>query len=468
MPGTSVPGDPTESSEDCLSLNVWTPGIDDRERPVLVWLHGGGFTSGTGASRLYDGRYLAEAGDVVVVTLNYRIGALGFLAHGVLAGGDGGIGNWGLLDQLLALRWVRESIGALGGDPGNVTVFGESAGGMSVSSLMAAPSATGLFHRAIVQSGPPLTTGIPLAERRAEDLAALATQIAGLAAGKITRASLEALPPPALVEAAAVLGPRAARQAGGLPLPLLPVVDGSLLTAPPGSAIAAGGGARVPLLIGTTRDETAFFSAAASLNGQRPDHPDVQRVGARIDRMLGGDGDGIAEAYLEARSRRGEDTSPASVWTAVTTDYVFRIPSIALAEAHAANGSPAFSYLFTWEAELFGTALGSCHALDLPFVFGTLADRAIAPFSGSGPDAVALSRRMQAAWLAFARTGDPSCEAIGEWDRYEPERRPTMVLGADCGMQSDPRSEERKAWVSAGSHPGPGLHREEPIDEMVS
>ncbi len=454
VPGMSIPGDPTEWAEDCLSVNVWTPGLDDRARPVMVWLHGGGFTTGSSSSALYDGRRLSLAGDVVVVSINYRLGALGYMAHPVLAGSEGGpCANWGLLDQMAALAWVRDAIGGFGGDPANVTVFGESAGGMSVMALLAAPAAEGLFRRAVVQSGPPVSASGPLAARRAERL----VELVGIGA-PWTRAELEALGANALVEA----GQRLAGELAGqltMPLAFVPVIDPASLPTPPGEAIESTGASEVDLLIGTTRDEATFFSILDPGLSSMDDQTLVRRVSL----IAPGASEELVTAYRDARGGRSEDVSPPALWNAILTDFIFRMPSLQVASAHAASPHAAsagrsYAYLFTWETPLLGGVLGSCHALDVPFVFGTLRERSVAPFSGGGPEAEALSDAMQQAWVAFARSGDPSCDRLGEWPPYDAEQRQTMVLGARQELAEDPRGPERGAWDRLGVHPGTGHH----------
>jgi para-nitrobenzyl esterase len=404
----------------------------------MVWIHGGGFTTGTGASLLYRGGALARHGDVVVVTLNYRLGALGFLAHPDLARGalTGVVGNWGLLDQVAALRWVRDHIASFGGDPGNVTIFGESAGAMSISALLGAPSARGLFHRAVIESGPPYTHSLARATHAADDLAGL------LGVGEPTRKALQDVPPADLVAAAAELQNRSPRP-GELPLPFLPVVDGHFLPKEPQAAVAAGQVASVPLLIGTTRDELTFFALGdRRLAGMDDDgllHW-MQRAAPAVPPGR------IVDAYRSARQARGEPTTPMSLWVAAGSDLVFRWPSLQLAAAQRAHQPATYVYLFTWESPAFGGLLGSCHALEIPFVFGSVRRPAIAAFAGGGPEAEALSDRMQQAWLAFARGGDPSHEGIGLWPDWDPDRRATMVFGPDGGLVDAPRNDELAAW----------------------
>jgi len=425
----SLGGEPDEQSEDCLSLNIWTPGIDAGRRPVMVWVHGGSFVSGSGAGSLYRGGMLAREGDVVVVTINYRLGMLGFLAHPALED-DGqswlddqpwsGVGNWGLADQVAALQWVHDHIGAFGGDPGNVTLFGESAGGMSVSALLAVPAARGLFHRAIVESGPPYTATVDQAATRAE---ALASHL-GV---PLTRQALEQVPADALVGAAGELT-RMSADSPDAGLLLMPVVDGGLLATAPEVAVATGSASDIPLLIGTTRDESAFFTVGNPALAQL-DEEGLRRWSHRVTSDPG-QTDHLIAAVRDARKARGESVTPRDLWVALATERIFRLPSVRLADAHAGVAQPGvgtYCYLFTWESPAFGGYLGSCHALEIPFVFGTVHNPAVQGFCGGGEDAFALSALMRRAWTSFARTGTPG--APEEWPTWQPDLRPTRVLG---------------------------------------
>jgi para-nitrobenzyl esterase len=421
----SLGGEPDEQSEDCLTLNVWTPEPDAGRRPVMVWVHGGSFVSGSGSGGLYRGGMLAREGDVVVVTINYRLGLLGFLSHPALDDPDqtwlhderwSGFGNWGLADQLAALQWVQDHIAGFGGDPGNVTLFGESAGGMSVSTLLAVPAAKGLFRRAIVESGPPYT-------HTAESGPALAERFAAHLGIPMTREAFALVPAADLVDAVAEFGRSSADDDSGLLM--MPVVDGGLLSMAPEMAMAAGSAADVPLLIGTTRDETAFFTvgdptlAALDDEGLR-----------RWMRRLSPDAEIVEEvitAVGRARADRGEPVTPRHLWVAVSTEYIFRVPSVRMADAHAAVAHPGvgtYTYLFTWESPAFDGFLGSCHALEIPFVFGTVNNPAVQGFSGGGEEALALSACIREAWVDFARSGVP-----GAWPMWDADRRPTTVLG---------------------------------------
>ncbi len=447
----SLGGAPEEQSEDCLSLNVWTPGLDDSRRPVMVWVHGGSFVTGSGANGLYRGGMLAREGDVVVVTINYRLGLLGFLAHPELEDDgqtwlDGrpwaGFGNWGLADQVAALAWVRDHITAFGGDPGNVTLFGESAGGMSVSALLAVPAARGLFHRAIVESGPPYSYTADEAAKRAEVIAAHL----GV---PLTREALEQVPVEDLVRAVGELGQISANNDDS-GLLLMPVVDGGLLTVAPEVAVATGSVADVPLLIGTTRDESAFFTVGNPALAQL-DEDGLRRWTRRLSPDPEAS-EALITAIRDVRAGRGESVTPRDLWVAISTEFVFRLPSLRFADAHAGVSTPGvgtYVYLFTWESPAFGGYLGSCHALEIPFVFGTVHNPAVQGFCGGGEEAFALSALVRRAWTAFARTGSP-----GEWPEWDPDRRPTAVLGPWAGdegpfrMVDRPRDEEVELMAS--------------------
>ncbi len=424
-------------AEECLTVNVWTPAADGARRPVLVWVHGGAFVGGSGSMPLYRGAALAARGDVVVVTCNYRLGVLGFLAHPDLAdeeaGGAGG--NWGLLDQVAALQWVRDNVAAFGGDPADVTVFGESAGGMSVCDLLAMPAAAGLVHRAVAQSGPPMAATRERAEAVTEEvLYDLGVERAGDLRGVAVDALL------------AAQGHLLARHATGQ-LPLVPVVDGTSLPTDPGTAFAAGDTAPVPLLIGTNRDEAKFFLVADPANRDPDEATVVRRIGRRLEAWgVPLEAAEVVSAYRAARAGRGDPTDPRELWSAIETDLVFRVRSARAAAAHAASGRPTWSYLFTWESPAMGGALGACHALEVPFVLGTLDAPGMDRFAGTGPRAAELRDRMMDAWVAFARCGDPSHPGVGAWPCYDADRRSTLVFGPDVEVVDAPFEEERQLW----------------------
>ncbi len=460
---TAVPGDPTVQDEGCLSLNVWTPALDDARRPVMVWVHGGSFTSGTGASLLYDGSRLARRGDVVVVTINYRLGALGFLGHPALLDGPAPttFGNWGLQDQIAALRWVADHAAAFGGDPGNVTVFGESAGAMSVSCLLVAPPARGLFHKAVVQSGPPYTHSVERATKAGELLAG------ELGLREVSRRALERVPADELVAAQQAMEGKGI-EPGDLPLPFLPVVDGVLLPRPPHEAVRDGEAANVPLLIGTNRDEMSLFA----LGDPKLFDIDEEGLVRWLERAAPGvPAERAIASYRGVAAARSAGATVRDVWVAMGSDLVFRWPSLRLASLHNRRQSQTYAYLFTWQTPLFGGLLGSCHALEIPFVFGGVFHPAIAAFTGGGREAEDLSERMQDAWLSFARTGDPSSGPVGRvpWEAWSHTRRSTMVFGPDGapsgvsrgGLARAPHNDELAVWEAAAP-----VHDRDGVDQV--
>jgi para-nitrobenzyl esterase len=421
--------------EDCLYLNVYTPAADGAGRPVMVWIHGGGFVIGSASQPIYDGSHLARRGDVVVVTINYRLGPLGFLYLEQLCPDlEGAVGNAGMRDQVAALEWVRDNIQAFGGDPARVTIFGESAGGMSVGTLLGMPSADGLFARAIPQSGAAHNvhtrdTATRVAERFLAEL--------GVEPSRAAQA-LRVVPPDRLLDT----HQQTVLELGtteGL-LPLQPLVDGASLPEPPLEAVRAGRAAAVALLTGTTRDEWKLFGFLDRGLASLDEAGLVKRLSSQIP---GAEVEALVAAY-----RRPERRTAADLFFAIETDRVFRIPAIRLAEAQAAHTRDTWMYRFDWESPSLGGALGACHALELPFVFGVLHQDGAELFAGSGPEADALSERMMDAWLAFARDGDPSHDGLpgGRWDRYDADRRSTMILGRTQGEELDPGSAERLAW----------------------
>jgi para-nitrobenzyl esterase len=428
-------------SEDCLTLNVFTPGVGAWRRPVLVWIHGGGFISGTSAAPIYDGVALARRGDVVVVTLNYRIGALGFLPLPALAREEGGsAGNLGLLDQLLALEWVRDEIGAFGGDPGNVTVFGESAGAMSIGTLLGLPAARGLFHRAILQSGASHNVSDPEQGRRVAE-----TFVPELGVGSEDLAQLREAPPRAFVDAQNRCLARLWQEVRGLAFQ--PVVDDRLIRQAPLEAIAAGEASEVPVLIGTNLDEYKFFGVGDRTLSKLDEAGLERRLARRLPRD--GDGNSLARAAIEAYRTLREGRAPvdpAELWFAIETDRLFRLPALRLVEARDHHAAPSFVYLFTRTSPALGGALGSCHALEVPFVFGTHTVPAVKAFVGEGDEVEQLSRTMQECWIAFARCGEPVHPELETWPRYDLERRPTRRLDAPCDVESDPLAGERRFW----------------------
>ncbi len=435
--GHPIPGFAASSpqDEDCLYLNVFTPAADGGRRPVLFWIHGGGFTHGSGSEELYNGGPLAERGDVVVVTINYRLGAFGYLWLGDHLPGAGLTANAGQLDQVAALQWVRDNIATFGGDPGNVTIFGESAGAAAVGTLLAMPAAKGLFHKAILQSG----TGRAGDRESGNRVASLLLAELGLEAARAE----EVLTAPAdrILEAQTAVLAKLGREAG---LIFGPIRDGATLLEQPLAAVRAGAAAGIPLIAGTNRDEVKLFAATM----QRDEIDDEALIRA-VDATLGKPGPekarAVVEVYRTSRAGKGLPASNLDILDAVSSDVRFRIGATRLALAQQPHQPNTYLYLFTYASPARRGALGSCHALEMPFVFGTLGAPTQDRFAGSGPAVEQLFHRMMDAWLSFARTGNPAHEGIGRWDAYSEPDRPTMVFDLECGQQDDPFGEERRA-----------------------
>jgi para-nitrobenzyl esterase len=447
--GTSAPQSPMAlplpgmdvgpMDEDCLYLNVYTPAADGGRRPVMVWIHGGGFVIGSASQPIYDGVPLVKRGEVVVVTINYRLGPLGFLyLPDECPGIEGAVGNCGLRDQVAALEWVHENIAAFGGDPENVTIFGESAGGMSVGTLLGTPSARGLFRRAIPQSGAAHNVH---SRETASEVTRHFLEDMGLDAAEASR-QLRTIPPDKLLDTHQQTVLKLGTKLGLLAFQ--PLADGDFLPEPPLDAVRRGNASGVDLLVGTTRDEWKLFGfldpSLATL--------DEAGLAERLAPQVGGPE--AAARMLEAYRARRERLSPTprDLFFAIETDRVFRIPAIRLAEAQQRHHDGVFMYLFTWESPMMGGALGSCHAIDLPFVFGAIGAEGVGTFVGGGGEARRVCEQTMDAWIAFARSGDPGHAGLpgGRWPAYERERRATMVLGPETLCENAPGDTERAAW----------------------
>jgi para-nitrobenzyl esterase len=429
------------ATENCLSLNLWTPALDQGKRPVMVWIHGGSFTSGTAGSPIYDGSFLVRRGDVVVVTFNYRLGALGFLALPCFEEEEGVFGNLGLLDQITVLEWVKEHVSRFGGDPECVTVFGESAGAMSAGALLATPRARGFLRRAVLQSG-----AAENVSSREEAARVSACFLEELGLGRPDAERLRSVPVTDLLAAQQRTVARMWRSVSGLTFQ--PVVDGRVIPAPPLERIRSGCAAGVSLLVGSNRDEYKLWNLADP-KARELDQPALLR---RCQRNIPGqrdDGTSHAARAIETytKARRGRaSVEPSELWIAIETDRLIRVPALRLAEFQRRHQRQTYAYLFTWTSPAMEGALGSCHALEIAFVFGTLHHPGISAFVGAGPAAERLSLVIQEAWLAFARTGDPSHPQLGDWLPYHPEGRPTQLLGPECELVNAPFEEERRFW----------------------
>lgn len=408
--------------DDWLTVNVWTPEPDPAaHRPVLVWIYGGAYKLGSADDPAYDGGRLSRDGDAVVVTLNYRVGMEGFAQI------DGAPANRGLLDQVAALEWVRENITAFGGDPGKVTVFGESAGAGSIAALMVMDRARGLFRRAIAQSVP----GTYFSPELAADIA---TALAGELGLRPTVADLSTVDPRKLTAAGAALSGRMLQYGdrwGAValtPTPYSPVVDGDVLPAAPWEALAAGAAREVELIVGHNRDEFRLFLALGGMLGQIGEE---QAAGALRAMAPGADPEG---AYRAAHP----GATAEQLFELVNSDWLFRMPSLHLAEAHVSGGGRAHLYELTWPSP---AGLGACHGLDVPLTFGTFAGlggELIGPTPT--PEAETLSARFRTAWTAFATTGDPG------WAPYDSEARLTQLLDVEPTLAAYPEEASRRLW----------------------
>jgi len=434
------PADTTTEGEDCLTLNVWTPGLGDGvKRPVMVWLHGGAFGYGSGNRAVTDGTNLARRGDVVVVSVNHRLNIFGFL-HLADIGGSAWAhsGNAGMLDIVAALRWVRDNIAAFGGDPGSVTIFGESGGGGKVSVLLAMPPARGLFHRAIIQSGAAIRV---TTRERANALAQAVLKELGVGPNECER--LQTVPAARLLAAIAP----ASRAVGRSRWPLLdrydfgPLVDGSDLPQHPAEPGAPAISDDIPLMVGGTREESAFFLADddAVWNGSLSEEELRRRVAA----VAGDETDELLTAYRNAMPQG----RPADRLIAALTGSNFWVRTVLLAERYVARRrAPVYMYSLDWQSPAHDGRVRAHHAMDLPFVF----DNTDMPDTTAGtPDARELAARISATWIAFARNGSPDNRAIPSWPTYAAADRATMVFDTHCRVVHDPDHEARSLWSRA-------------------
>jgi para-nitrobenzyl esterase len=424
-------------SEDCLTLNLWTPGLDVGKRPVMVWYHGGGFSYGSANTPRTDGTNLARRGDVVVVTVNHRLNIFGFLDLAELGGEEfAHSANAGVLDLVAALEWVRENVANFGGDPGKVTIFGQSGGGGKVSALLAMPAAKGLFQRAIVMSG----AGIRMAEHeRATKLANAVLGEVGLTANEFDK--LQALPVERLL---AAIEP-AQKKLGPAPFKLLdrygfgPVVEGHDLPHHPFDPTATDLSDDVPVMVGGTKDENAIFLAPDDVVWSRTLGEDELKT--RVAEVAGGDTDAVLALYR----RMHPGMNPAELLIEITTDARFWVRSVLLAERKAAKGkAPVYMYSFNWQTPVFDGKLMAQHALDVPFVFDTLAATRI---TGHSPAAPPIAAAESATWAAFARSGTPDNNAIPHWPSYTAADRATMTIDTEWRVQNDPQHEARLLWT---------------------
>jgi len=454
--------------DDCLSLNVWTPAVDDgRRRPVLVWMHGGGFLVGSGSTGVYDGAALARRGDVVVVTVNYRLGAMGYAHLGLLFEGEDfqGCTNLGVRDQIAALEWVRDNIDRFGGDPGKVTVFGQSAGAMSIAALLGAPRARSLFHRAICMSGAAAhvlepdearVTAEAFIDKLGQPRPSSHKGLGWFPMDRLLRAQHETM-----MELSNM-----ARM-----MVFLPVVDGDVIPEQPLDAIRRGAAADIPLLIGTTLDEWQLFRIFEEGPFAMKEEDLLTRFDEALDKGFEGapDAEVAVGEFRGALESRGTRARNGDVWIEFQSAREMHYPATRLAEAQNEGGGTAHNYLFTWRPPTMRRAIGACHALDIPFVFGSVQHPLARPLTGFTTSASRLSQKIQQAWIQFAHEGSPGHDRLPSWEPYETEERHTMVLGRRCGMDHAPLEGERRLLASWKGHETPeqasqGLHQSSIIE----
>lgn len=418
-----------EVSEDCLYLNVFTPKADDGRRPVMVWIHGGAYVGGSGD--VYHGSSFCRKGDVVVVTLNYRLGALGFLPLDALDPDFAGAGNNGIRDQIEALRWVKRNIASFGGDPDNVTIFGESAGAGSVMALLAAPEAKGLFHKAIAQS-PPTGFGPP---KGADELCrSFIDKVGGQSVRDLVDAPLEAImaAQEAVVGAAGIKVDPDKVTLDGSERGFHPVVDGVVIHQRVADALADQGRSAVPLIVGTNRDEGTLFSMLLPLSLTAEDLLD------RLEHQ-------VPDAKSVVKAHESRATPGRSLVVDMMTEGVFRIPTLKAIDGLVEAGGKAWVYHFAWPTPVLGGGFGATHALEIPFVFGFAGHPGWAPLLGPTPPET-LGDTMHQAWIAFARSGEPGLD----WPTYDTGRRPTLVFDEKIRVENDPVGDVRAAWYAEG------------------
>ncbi|HEU4619020.1 MAG TPA: carboxylesterase family protein [Gammaproteobacteria bacterium] len=419
----------TPQSEDCLTVNVFTPGLDDKARPVMVWMHGGGFTVGSGNYLLYDGTNLAKKEDVVVVAVNHRLNIFGFL-HLADIGGDkwAESTNVGLQDLVATLAWVRDNIESFGGDPDRVTIFGQSGGGGKTTTVMAMPSAEGLFHRSIAQSGSAFR-GISASDA-SEDALRFLSKL-GLDAKRLDE--LQTMDFRA-IQAAYYSEPRIARLGVG------PVIDGHVLPRNQWDPTAPAYSAAVPLIAGSTETENGWVGPPPY---DLSDEDMLQRFAARL---ANGDADKGRE-LVELYKRRHPGVRNQMLWLTAEADDTRRWNAQELNRLkHEQGGAPSYLYFFDWYSPVHNNRMGAYHTLDIPFVFYNL-DIA-ASMTGSAQSRYELGHVMSAAWAAFARNGDPNHPDMPRWPAFDPATYPTMMFGESVRVQSDPNREERLALAA--------------------
>jgi para-nitrobenzyl esterase len=427
-------GLPAES-EDCLVLNVWTPAVhDNRKRPVMFWCHGGGFATGSGSSPVTEGLNLARRGDVVVVTVNHRLNVLGFTSLEEAGGPEfASSGDVGMMDIVAALRWVRDNIAEFGGDPNTVMIFGQSGGGRKVATLLAMPSAKGLFHRAVIESG--ATLRLVEADQGTRVARELMTTL-GIAKDRVR--DLQSVPLDRLMSAyfEVVRKMNVDQMTQGFS----PLVDGMVVPKHPFHPTASPISSDVPVMLGSTRTE--LTSSAQEADFSLTDG--VMRT--RIRQLLGNHADEAIRVYQKSNT----GASPSDIYFLIASDYRYSGPVMKIAERRAGLGkAPVYLYYFRWETPVDGGRLKSPHTIEIPFAFDNV--KAATRLTGGGPEAMALADKVSDTWIAFAKTGNPNQPKIPRWPAFNATDRPTMVFNTESRAVNDPIREQRlMMWKALG------------------
>ena len=427
--------DDGQPGEDCLRINIWTPGLNDgKKRPVMLWLHGGGFQAGSSQElKSYDGERLSRRGDVVVASINHRIGILGFLNLAQYGGRFAQSANVGLLDMVAALEWVRDNIAAFGGDPGNVTIFGQSGGGGKVNALMAMPAAKGLFHRAIVESRSVVDPRPPAATAPAG-----ANVLSALGISPSDAARIQEVPIERIIEAGHKAWRSVPSAAGSMSW--CATVDGKDLPSAPYNPEAPAISAHVPMIIGTTLNE----------NSPSLGDPEVEKMtAAQLEKQIGAQYGPRSTRILETFRHAHPKARPVELLSLITDPR--RIASIREAERKseqaAKGGAPVYMYLFSWQTPVLDGRPRAFHCSEIAFAFDNT-DRC-AHMTGGTEEARGLAAKVSEAWIRFARTGDPNHAGLPKWPAYTVAERATMVFDAKCEVKNDPDSETRKLMQEA-------------------
>ncbi len=419
--------------EDCLVLNVWTPSVKDHhKRPVMVWCHGGAFTSGSGSAPLYDGANLARRGDVVVVTINHRLGLLGYTYLGHASDLFKASGNVGMLDIVAALAWVRDNIANFGGDPGRVLVFGESGGGQKVSTLLAMPPAKGLFNRAVIESGPGVKMNSLDYATKVGDMV-----LAELGIKPDSVTDIQSLSLDRIMAAQGAVNRKLGGFIPGMIAGFSPVVDGVSLLQNPFDPVAPEVSADVPVLIGFNRTELTLF-AAGDPTAFTLDDAGLHK---RIQSLLGD----RAEAAIRAFRSDYPNENPSGLYFLIASAYPTVAFTAKIAERRAALGkAPTFVYEFTWETPILQGKIRSPHTIEMPFVFDNVGDPLVQKLTGSAPDIFPLAERVSGAWAAFGATGSPNSKGFPRWPAYSAADRNVMMINSTSEVVKDPARQSRE------------------------